>query len=269
MAPSTPDSVAGASEFEAASSLSVSAWHRRFLQQAEWTRDLRRYLYGKTGLSQARRILEVGCGTGAVTAELGALTSATVFGLDHYVPHLEFARQYDASAFLAQGDAQALPYPSGIFDVTYCHYLLLWVPNPLAVVAEMRRVTRPGGAVLAMAEPDYGGRIDYPPELEALGRRQHEALKRQGAEPEMGRRLGALFAGAGLQAVETGVLGGQWRGRPEPEAWDEEWLILQADLQDQVSPSALAQLRAADEAAWQRGERVLFVPTFYAWGQVK
>ena len=41
-------------------------WHTRYLQQAAWTRDLRTYLFEKAGLADARRVLEVGCGTGAV-----------------------------------------------------------------------------------------------------------------------------------------------------------------------------------------------------------
>jgi SAM-dependent methyltransferase len=269
MEPSTPDSTARVSRVGVISPLSIPAWHRRFLQQAGWTRDLRQYLYRRAKVPTARRILEVGCGTGALTAEWSALTSALIVGLDCSAPHLEFARQHDAATPFTQGDARALPYSSGVFDATYCHYLLLWVHDPLAVLAEMRRVTRRGGAVLALAEPDYGARIDYPPGLEPLGRWQYEALKRQGAEPETGRRLGALFARAGLQTVETGVLGGQWQGLPEPEVWEAEWTVLQADLQGWVSPDILAQLSTAEAAAWQRGERVLFVPTFYAWGQVK
>jgi SAM-dependent methyltransferase len=257
-----------APETGAGSFPSLSAWHQRFLQQAGWTRDLRRYLYGRAELAKARRVLEVGCGTGALTSELGVFTSASTLGLDCSFPHLKFARQSDTSTCFIQGDAQALPYPAHIFEVTYCHYLLLWVHDPLAVLAEMKRVTRPDGAVLALAEPDYGARIDYPPELELLGVWQREALKRQGADPELGRRLAGLFARVGLREIEVGVLGGQWHGQPEPRPAETEWAILQADLHDQVSSDTLARLQAAETFAWQRGERILFVPTFYAWGRV-
>ena len=122
--------------------------------------------------------------------------------------------------------------------------------------------------MLVLAEPDYGGRIDYPPELAPLGRWQREALKRQGADPEMGRQLGALLTRAGLQAVETGVLGGQWSAAPAPDAHALEWAVVQSDVREVADPAELQRLRGLDEAAWQRGERVLFVPTFYAWGRV-
>jgi SAM-dependent methyltransferase len=212
--------------------------------------------------------LEVGCGTGAITADLAACSPAAIHGLDLGFPHLAFAAKLDVAASFACGDALALPYATGVFDLTCCHFLLLWVPQPAAALAEMRRVTRPGGAVLVLAEPDYGGRIDHPPELAPLGQWQREALKHQGADPEMGRQLGGLLTRAGLQSVEMGVLGGQWGAVASRESHTLEWAVLQADLHQLADPEVLQQMEAQDRAAWQQGERVLFVPTFYAWGRV-
>ena len=62
----------------------------------------------------------------------------------------------------------------------------------------MVRVTHPGGFVLALAEPDYGGRIDYPTELSQIGDWQKNALKQQGANPLMGRELRSIFSHAGI-----------------------------------------------------------------------
>ena len=45
-------------------------WHARYTQQANWTRKLREYLFERTGLKTATRILEVGCGTGAILSEI-------------------------------------------------------------------------------------------------------------------------------------------------------------------------------------------------------
>lgn len=259
-----PPEVSASRETQA---LSLAAWHARFVQQTSWTRELRRDLFGRAGLADARRMLEVGCGTGAITQGLSATTSGQVFGLDLSAPHLSFARQVDRATRFVCGAGEALPYAAGSFDVSYCHFFLLWAFDPLAALVEMRRVTRPGGTVLALAEPDYGGRIDYPPELTPLGDWQRQALERQGADVCLGRRLGALFAGAGLQRVETGVLGGRWAAPSAPDAWEGEWTVLQSDLQSFISPAVLQQLREQDAAAWQRGERILFVPTFYASGR--
>ncbi|HEX7975825.1 MAG TPA: methyltransferase domain-containing protein [Anaerolineales bacterium] len=250
------------------SPLTLSDWHNRYLQQAAWTRPLRDYLYEKAGLSNSRRVLEVGCGTGALTAELDPLGVGRVFGVDLLAAALDLAQQTSPQAAFVQADGLALPYPPGSFDLAYCHFLLLWVRDPQQALNEMARVVRPGGAVLALAEPDYGGRIHYPEALDQLGDWQQMAMRQQGADPRLGRKLAGLFSQAGLRDVETGVLGGQWRGAASRQDWEAEWSVLRADLQPHVPPAQLDRLQGLDELAWKNGERVLFVPTFYAWGKV-
>jgi hypothetical protein len=131
----------------------------------------------------------------------------------------------------------------------------------------MARLLKPGGAILALAEPDYGGRIDYPSELALLGDIQRQSLQAQGADPWIGRKLAALFRQAGLHRIETGVLGGQWTSTPTLNDMQAEWRVLESDI-DQWSgiQADLKGLKRLDEKAWQEGERVLFVPTFYAIG---
>ncbi len=244
-------------------------WHARFTQQARWTQDLRHYLFKRANLANAERVLEVGCGTGAI---LAALPTGPYlhYGLDLEHAHLDLAMRNSPDTLLSQADAHVLPFPDDYFSVTFCHFFLLWVRDPNAVVTEMVRITRPGGTILALAEPDYGGRVDFPNDLTVLGKWQTEALKSQGADPGMGRKLAGLFQQAGVESVETGVLGGQWSGPPDWEAWELEWAVLEADLNEK-SPQEfmnLKALKALDRTAYQNGERVLFVPTFYAWGRV-
>lgn len=243
-----------------------AAWHNRFVLQARWSEQARRYLYTRLEIRRARRVLEVGCGTGAITSGLPRFTRSRVHGLDIRPDFLQFARS-EASLHYTCGDALALPYPAGVFDFTLCHFLLLWLTDPAQGLAEMRRVTRRGGYVLALAEPDYGGRIDYPDELAGLGRLQTAALGRQGADPYLGRKAAALFRAAGLQFIQVGLLGGQWSAPLPHEAWESEWAMIEADLGNTVAGAELQSLRRLDAAAWQNGERILYVPTFYAWGQ--
>ncbi len=242
-------------------------WHERFVQQAGWTKELRQYLYRRAGMEKARRILEVGCGTGAILQELE--DGGLVCGLDRFRPHLTQAARHSPSARLAEGDAHHLPYPGGAFDLSLCHFLLLWVDDAARVIREMARVTRRGGAVLALAEPDYGGRIDYPEELAVIGKWQMEALRRQGADPLIGRKLNDIFHQAGLQAIETGLLGGQWSEAPARTEWEMEWQVIAADLTpDPGKAETIDLLKQLDHSAWERGARVLFTPVFYAWGIV-
>lgn len=241
-------------------------WHERFLQQAAWTRELRTYLFEQAGLGRARRVLEVGCGTGAILADLSA--PAAVHALDLDPACLTELHLHAPSAVPVRGDGQALPYPAGVFDITFCHFLLLWLSDPLKALGEMKRVTRPGGAVLALAEPDYESRVDKPEELALLGRWQAEALRRRGADPGVGNHLADLFDQAGIRIIETGILqtGGSFMKTPAER--DLEWAVLEADLAERVPAREIARLKLLDEQAWARGGRVLDVPTHFAWGRV-
>lgn len=243
-------------------------WHSRFSQQASWTRDLRNYLFGRAGLQTARRVLDVGCGTGVLEIELTDRTTARIYGLDIDQKRLAQACHYAPEALFTLANAIYLPFPNGWFDITFCHFLLLWVAQPASVIAEMRRITRAGGFIMALAEPDYGGRIDYPADLELIGQLQLGGLRRQGADPLMGRKLAGIFHQAGLQQVETGLMGGQWKVALSKSDLSLEWSIIQSDLGNSTSQETLERLRAIDAIAWQQGERVLFVPTFYASGRV-
>ena len=249
--------------------LSPSDWYDRFRLQAEWTHTIRQRLYQRAKIKAARRILEVGCGPGVLTDDLHQLTRARIFGLDSSLDFLELAQSLDAKTQYIGGDGRVLPFRPQLFDLTFCHFFLLWVKHPLKVLMEMKRVTSRGKLVLALAEPDYGGRIDYPNELIELGRLEIEALQLEGADPFLGRKLASLFLQAGLLNVETGLLGGEWHHpSSNNNDWTSEWKVLNTDLKELISNEHLDKIKAVEKSAWQSGERILFVPTFYAIGQV-
>jgi ubiquinone/menaquinone biosynthesis C-methylase UbiE len=241
-------------------------WHHRYLQQAAWTSDLRAYLFNKTGLPQARRVLEVGCGTGAILSTLQ--TSASLHGFDFDTAALHESRLHAPTAFSTRGDAHSLPYSNQSFDIVYCHFLLLWVNDPLQVLIEMKRVTKSSGYVLALAEPDYTTRTDQPDELAELGRLQNESLQRQGADISLGARLADLFFRAGIKIVETGAIQSREKDALSSEEWQNEWAVIESDLTESVTEKEIARLKELDEEARLRGTRLLNVPTYFAWGQV-
>lgn len=238
-------------------------WHRRYLQQAKWTRDLRAYLFKKAGLDTASNVLEIGCGTGAILSELPNHISR--HGLDIDRAGLDQCRVHAPAASLVQGNALELPYSNQIFDIVYCHFLLLWVSDPRRALLEMKRVAKSGAHVIAFAEPDYAARVDEPRELVPLGQWQAEALKRQGADPGLGARLDELFFEAGIQLIETGTI--QNAGLdPSPEEWEIEWAVIESDLAGSIPSNDLHKMKMLDQQARARGERVLHVPTYFAWG---
>jgi ubiquinone/menaquinone biosynthesis C-methylase UbiE len=236
-------------------------WHSRYLQQAAWTRDLRTYLFEQAGLTAARRVLEVGCGTGAILRELA--TPAAIHGLDLEAASLAECKLHAPAVSLTLGDGHFLPYPDQSFDIVYCHFLLLWVHNPLQVVREMARV---GRSVLALAEPDYSRRVDEPATLKPLGEWQTESLRRQGANPSFGATLAETFYQAGIKLTETGPIQGKAVMR-SVEDWENEWAVIKADLEGIVSNEEIQKMKTLDEAARKQGERTLQVPTFFAWGK--
>lgn len=104
-------------------------------------------------LRPGAQVLDVACGTGNVTIPL-ARRGATVTGLDLAPNLLVQARARAAAEGLPirfdEGDAEALPYPDGAFDVVSTMFGAMFAPRPEVVAAEMARVLRPGGT-LAMA----------------------------------------------------------------------------------------------------------------------
>jgi ubiquinone/menaquinone biosynthesis C-methylase UbiE len=244
--------------------LSIHEWHERFTRQAGWSASLRQYLYPRAGLGTSGRVLDVGSGTGALEADFSSSAGIHYFGVDQDLSRSQYAGTHGGYGHYACGMGEKLPYAEGVFDLVICHYLLLWVSQPDEVLREMIRVVKPGGCVLALSEPDHLGRVDWPEPFFTLGKRQTEALTSQGADVAAGRKLKGWFRQAGLDVVESGVMGGQWYSRQqEAEADDEEWRVLAEDL-----GINLDDLKANSKDRESRtASRVIYVPVFYALGR--
>lgn len=249
-------------------SASLARLHQRYRLQSTWTASIRRRLIAQLELPNSARLLEVGSGTGVIAGELSEQFPWRVFGVDIDLAAALFAASRGGPAHYAAADGFALPFPADVFDVSVCHFLLLWVHDPKELLAEMIRVTRTGGQIMALAEPDYRGRIDHPPELEAFGELQAGALGARGASLSMGRELRSVFSAAGLADLQSGVLGGEWLANEDPRQEESEWEMLLDDLGGILRPDQLSSFREMDRTARQANERVLFVPTFYAAGRV-
>ena len=239
-------------------------WHSRYAQQAKWTRNLRAYIFDKIRLKDSHSVLEVGCGTGAILSELP--THLSIHGLDIDSQALAQCKDYVPFASLIRGNALQLPYSDNSFEVVYCHFLLLWINDPIQALLEMKRVSQK--YVITFAEPDYANRIDKPDELIALGKWQTDSLRKQGAAPSFGARLAESFFQAGIEIIETGTI--QNIGNEASlEDWEMEWAVIESDLAGFVPGEDIQKMKTMDRTARERGERVLHVPTHFAWGRIQ
>lgn len=109
------------------------------------------------GVSEGQRVLDVGCGPGALTAELvGRLGAEAVAAVDPSEPFVTAVGERYPGVDVRQAGAADLPFPDDEFDVVLAQLVIHFLKDPVAGVTEMRRVTRPDGAVAACVW-DHGG----------------------------------------------------------------------------------------------------------------
>jgi len=124
-----------------------------FWQDPRW----RRAMVGAVEASPGQRVLDVATGTGLVTEELVHRYSRQVVGLDQSAAMLSRAREKLArdpglagQVELVEGEAERLPFADGEFDHLTFTYLLRYVDDPAATLAELARVVRPGGRLASL-----------------------------------------------------------------------------------------------------------------------
>jgi SAM-dependent methyltransferase len=246
--------------------LSISEWHARFKQQAGWTSQLRKYIFQELHLGSCHRVLEVGSGTGVIISDIQSNCSAFCYGLDIDLNRIFISKTFSPGIHFIAADGYQIPILDDTFDQVFCHFYLLWMRDPLSALKEMTRVLLPGGAIILLAEPDYGGRIDYPRDLEKIGDGQRLSLFNKGANPFIGRELMLLLKSLGLRDVSMGMV--SWSGiQPfSQHDFDIEWSVIHSDLSNQYSQKTISKLKESDLDSSKKGIRISFTPTFYAWG---
>jgi SAM-dependent methyltransferase len=196
-------------------------------------------------LVPGQRALEVGCGTGVFLPSMAQAVGSAghVDGVDHAGDLLRRARaRLDAEGVseivsLVVADATRLPFPDDHFDAAHVERVLMHLPDPELALAEMRRVVKPGGVVVAAEPIARGARFDHP-DYEAM-----EAIVNQTTagfrHPAMGLALPRLMANAGYNDRQIGVSFGMLTAYSDMDA--ESHRVAAAEL---VEIGTLSQERA-------------------------
>lgn len=167
------------------------------------------------------RVLDVGAGLGILAEHvMSTFDDVHVVGVELSETQLAAAVRGERLSYV-RADVHRLPFRAAAFDAAYARYVLEHVGAPAVVLAEMRRVVRPGGR-LAVLENDISlVRVDPPCPVfrrvwDAFARLQTEL----GGDGLVGRRLYRLFRAAGLRDIELSVQPEvHWHGSPSWQAW--------------------------------------------------
>jgi len=236
---------------------------RQLRRQTLWLKDSWMWLFRNEVLrgtdAEGRRLkaLDVGCGPGFVMEALGDLFEVRGVDIDSDMVKACRSRGLD----VVQADACELPFEDASFDIVYCSFLLLWLRDPTRAVGEMRRVSKKW--VICLAEPDYGGRVDFPSELSDLTRLIAEGIESEGGDPFVGRRIRSFFRECGMDA-RIGIHPGVWDiDRLRSESHDEMYWVEQIPCRETDQPR-LEKLRGIWDRALRDETLFQFNPVFYA-----
>lgn len=178
---------------------------RRLIRQSALFAESTGEFLRSAGISEGMRVLDVGCGPGCVSLLAARLVgpSGTVVGVDRSPVALALARSRANAEHLRQvefiqGDLINLEY-KGAFDALIGRFVLMYLPDPSAVLRKLTRYVRMGG-IIAFQEMDISASRSVPdmPTWQKCGEWIRETFQRAEVDIQMGPKLHAVFRAAGL-----------------------------------------------------------------------
>jgi len=237
--------------------------HPSVLRAHTWRTAENSAAYLLPHLQPGASLLDVGCGPATITLDFARLLApGHVVGVDAAAAILEQAGASAREAGIAnvsfrQAKAEELPFDDASFDIVHAHQLLQHVPDPVVVLAEMKRVCVPGGLVAAR-DGDYASFTWWPedPVLEEWRALYRSLARRNGGEPDAGRRLKGWAMQAGFEEVRSSASTWCYSTTEEREWWGELWAerVTSSSIAGQAVESGLADERGLERlaAAWRK-----------------
>lgn len=183
-----------------------SAYER---MMGRWSRKAGTLFLDWLGAASDLDWLDAGCGNGAFTEEIVASARPrSITGVDPSPQQLDYARSRPnlGSVRLELGDAQNLPFQQASFDASVMALVIAFIPDPARAVAELCRVTRPGGIVATYMWDLPGGGVPHRPVHRALASMGYASPLPPQSEISRRDALERLWAAAGLQEIAATVL---------------------------------------------------------------
>jgi SAM-dependent methyltransferase len=159
------------------------------------------------GVAAGQRVLDVGCGPGALTAELvGRLGPAAVSAVDPSEPFVAAARERHPGVNVQRASAEQLPFPDQEFDAALAQLVVHFMADPVAGLGEMARVTRPRGVVAACVWDHGGGQGPLSTFWDAARKLDPDVDDESQLPGAREGHLAELFEAAGLEEIEETAL---------------------------------------------------------------
>ena len=173
------------------------------------------------GVAAGQQVLDVGCGPGALTAELAQrLGPAAVSAVDPSEPFVAAARERHPAVTVRRAAAEQLPFADGAFDAALAQLVVHFMADPVVGLGEMGRVTRRGGVVAACVWDHEGGKGPLGVFWEAARQLEPDVDDEAGLAGAREGHLGQLFRAAGLREIEESTLSISVKHRSFEEWWE-------------------------------------------------
>ncbi len=220
----------------------IGALEEVYSRQFRELTPLRRHILSRLPLRSWGRVVEPGCGTGLLAAELSELTSASYTGIDTDCRAITIALERTSGAggfrFVCADALDLIPAA----DAYVSSFFLATVTDPVAWLRKVWRVLPEGGLYAVFGEYDYDSIVEEPESglVEAL----RESLEADGFSTRLGGELDCVFEEAGFSVAGSGSVQGRLQ---EP---DRGFIELQLGVSSAHTPDLPEDLRMSWSIAW-------------------